>query len=126
MDMNARMRRLERRCRLQGWALAGLVALGGLAGARRGDEVLRARQIVLEDAEGKDRIVLGATDEAAIVACYDRHGVRRATLAATEPGGGLVGVLGRGKASAALGTHGPGRPTLEITDDSGRRALNLP
>src|SRR4051812_39805447 len=95
-SLEARFTQLERRCRRQGIAILGLcVMLGGfaLAGAQkppaRFDELecktLVAREVLVKDAKGKDRIVLDSRGDATIAVNDPREDPRFLITVGSSP-----------------------------------------
>ena len=140
-DLRRRLDRLERRSRL-GWALALLLALpwlASMASRAPAGEVLTARGLVIEDAEGRPRIVLGAPidglegrrrdDPAVGILVLDEAGEDRVCVGSptTDPqmGGRVQRRIGPAAGINFNDRHGNERGGLGILDNDDRVVLGL-
>ena len=71
----------QRAIALSGWVVAGIVAVAGMAGPNE----LRTRRLVVEDADGMERVVIEVKDGVAGMSVYTPDGVMRAKLGVSKP-----------------------------------------
>lgn len=140
-DLRTRIARLERRS-AAGWivsAALGAALLAGLAQPGQTPQELRAQRLVIEDAQGRPRIILAAPirnvpgrvrhDEASGVLLLDEQGVDRVILGSPTTNPQVQGEVSR-RIGPSHGinfndANGDERGGLGVIDSDGRAVLGL-
>ena len=114
---------------LSGWVLAGVVLL---VGAGKTEET-RVRRLVVEDSQGRDRIVMGEREDkhggGPIIELLDTEGNRRIELRVTKGNNAGVTISGDGKnlSTIMMGVErgDRARPIVMMTTSGGDMAITM-